>query len=128
MAEGPFKDAGLGMFGNEKSYIAKGMGADDKNGGFGKLLALLLQQPAQNPYALQQGAVPPAATGQGLMTPAVPGGIGMNPQNRSGMGLKTNTGLQAPAVPTLAPTAMPQPSAATVQDIDNNLNSFWGVQ
>lgn len=127
MAEGPFSNAGLGMFGTEKSYISKGMTAEDKNGTLAKLLGLATFQPAENPYAMQQAVVPPSAAGQGVSNTAIPGGIGINPQRRSGLGFVSNTGLRANTLPSLTTGPMPEDSAGTGLDIKNSLNAFWGV-
>jgi hypothetical protein len=131
MADGPFANAGLGMFGNDKSFAQTGMQAPD-DGKLKALLGLALFPGGETDYSLAaqpQGSVPPAM-GQGLGTPSVPGGIGMNPQQRSGMGMTFGTGMQAPAtMPGTAPAApaAPAPNAGQGLDLLKSLSSFWGV-
>jgi len=131
MADGPFANAGLGMFGGDKAYVPD-VSKLPENGKLKALLGLALFPGGEADYSLTaqpQGSVPPAM-GQGLGTSAVPGGIGLNPQQRSGMGMTFGTSMQAPAtMPGTAPAApaAPAPSAGQGLDLLKSLSSFWGV-
>lgn len=77
MADGPFANAGLGMFGTEKSYVSSAMTGpkeDDKKdqggGPIGNFLAGLIGLSTQKPKTEVPGAAtPPSAA----VAPVVPG-------------------------------------------------------
>jgi hypothetical protein len=128
MADSAFANAGLGMFGGDKSFAQAGMQGPD-NGKLKALLGLALFPGGETDYSLAAkppGSVPPAM-GQGVGVPAVPGGIGLNPQQRSGMGMTSSAGLQAPASMPSATPAAPAANAGQGLDLMKSLSSFWGV-
>jgi len=70
MADGPFSNAGLGMWGTEKSYMSTAMKGpeDDKKGQqgggiLGDFLAGLIGLSSQQPNASVPGAAPPPTGG-----------------------------------------------------------------
>lgn len=128
MADSAFANAGLGMFGGERTFAQEAMRGPD-NGKLKALLGLALFPGGQTDYSLTaqpSGSVPPAM-GQGMGVPAVPGGIGLNPQQRSGMGMTSSSGFQAPPVMSSAAPAAPAANAGQGLDVMKSLSSFWGV-
>lgn len=119
MADAPFANAGLGMFGNERQFIQAGMTPPDKEGMLKKVLGIML---AGVPLGDEGGAgVAPPAMGQGMSMPAVPGGQGINPNKRSTQGM-TPGGFQFPGMP-----QVPGASAAvTEDDLTSHVDKFWG--
>lgn len=119
MADAPFANAGLGMFGNERQFIQAGMTPPDKESMLKNVLGIML---GGVPLGGEGGAgVAPPAMGQGMSMPAVPGGQGINPNKRSTSGM-TPGGFQFPGMPQMPGMSTGQSPSDMMSDVDN----FWG--